>query len=228
MAKFHIGYLILLPWLSLLLVPVVFVGVGVWLAIDQERRLVMFIPVDAQVLSSGVQTELAYDDEGDPYQIYTPVVEYQYEIYEQTHTSQQVTALSMSNQSESWARDIVARYPVGRAVDAYVNPNNPAEAFLLREASFFPYAIVLIAMLFVAVEAVVCWRVFVKKKSRPVTHQRLIAAVAWCWWGVGLAAYAHYFWLSGPVSLAAVAVALLYFSVGMLPGRLYLRQLLSA
>lgn len=229
MAKFHIGYVIFAPWLLLLLVPVVFFGVGVWLAVDQQQRLTMFIPVDAQVLSSEVQAVVEYDNEGDPYDTFSPVVRYEYELYEQTHTSDQLTAMNMPGDpvtgSERWAMATVARYPIGQRVDAYADPNDPTQVFLLREAIFTPYATALVAMLFVAVEAVVVWSVWLKNKSQPSTRRRLTATAAWVWWGVGLVAYAHYFWLSGPLTLGVATIAVLYFSVGVLPGKLYLQDL---
>jgi len=66
---------------------------------------------------------------------YKPIVRYRYEVGGQLYESERVTPLGDSG-SKQWAQGLVARFPVGSRVTAHVDPAEPANAFLVEQASW--------------------------------------------------------------------------------------------
>ena len=124
-----------------------FLGIGVTLAAKEQRRLSTFKPVDATVLSTRVETHS--DSDGSTYE---PVVVYRYRVQDREYTASRVTPLKESR-SGRWARRVTARYRVGANYTAFYDPENPAEAFLLRSRSVIPWAFIgipLVGLLIIA------------------------------------------------------------------------------
>jgi uncharacterized protein DUF3592 len=113
-----------------------FLGIGATMLAKEQRRLSVFRPVPATVLSTRVQEHS--DSDGSTYE---PVVVYRYRVEDREYTASRVTPLKESR-SGRWARRVTARYAVGTEYTAYYDPDNPAEAFLLRSRSFLPWAFV--------------------------------------------------------------------------------------
>ena len=113
-----------------------FLGIGVTMLIKEQRRLLMFEPVTATVLSARVEEHS--DSDGSTYE---PVVVYRYRVADREYTASRVTPLRESR-SGDWARRVTSRYAIGGDYTAFYDPEDPAEAFLLRSRSFLPWAFV--------------------------------------------------------------------------------------
>ena len=123
-----------------------FLGIGVTMLAKEQRRLSVFQPVTATVLSTRVQQHR--DSDGNTYE---PVVVYRYRVADRLYTASRVTPLRESR-SGSWARRVTRRYAVGGNYTAFYDPENPAEAFLLRSRSVIPWAFIgipLVGLLFI-------------------------------------------------------------------------------
>ena len=109
--------------------------------VKEHRRLTGYEPVPATVLSTRVAEHS--DSDGSTYE---PVVVYRYRVNDREYTASRVTPLEESR-SGRWARRITARYHVGTDYTAYYDPENPAEAFLMRSRSVIPWAFLVIPLL---------------------------------------------------------------------------------
>jgi len=118
-----------------------FLAIGETMIAKEQRRLSVFRPVSATVLSTRVEEHS--DSDGSTYE---PVVVYRYRVNEREYTASRVTPLKESR-SGGWARRVTSRYQVGGEYTAYYDPENPAEAFLVRSRS-------LVAWMFVAIPLV--------------------------------------------------------------------------
>jgi hypothetical protein len=117
-----------------------FLGLGVTMLAKEQRRLAVFLPVTATVLSSRVDEHS--DSDGSTYE---PVVVYRYRVNDREYTASRVTPLAESR-SGRWASRVTARYQVGSTYTAFYDPENPSEAFLLRTRSVIPWAFVAIPL----------------------------------------------------------------------------------
>jgi hypothetical protein len=72
------------------------------------------------------------DDSGDSRtrRLYRPVIEFAYSVDGMEYRSRQRQLGAQTGGSESWARTVTAKYPVGRAVEVLYDPANPATAAL--------------------------------------------------------------------------------------------------
>jgi len=113
-----------------------FLGIGVTFLAKEQRRLSVFRPVTATVLSTRVDEHS--DSDGSTYE---PVVVYRYRVQDREFTASRVTPLKESRGSR-WAHNVTARYQIGGNYTAFYDPENPAEAFLLRTRSVLPWAFV--------------------------------------------------------------------------------------
>ena len=126
----------------------VFLAIGTGMLAKEQRRLSVFQPVEATVLSTRVDEHS--DSDGSTYE---PVVVYRYRVGERSYTASRVTPLKESR-SGSWASHVAGRYQVGSTYTAYYDPENPAEAYLLRSRSVIPWAFVafsVVGLAFIAV-----------------------------------------------------------------------------
>jgi hypothetical protein len=126
----------------------VFLAVGTTMLAKEQRRLSVFQPVEATVLSTRVEEHS--DSDGSTYE---PVVVYRYRVRDREYTASRVTPLKQSR-SGGWARRVIGRYQVGSSYTAFYDPENPAEAFLMRSRSVLPWAFIAfagVALAFVAV-----------------------------------------------------------------------------
>ncbi len=216
-------------------VPLVFMGVGTYMARSQHHKITTYHPVQAAVLSTRVEVHTSRDSEGRTSRSYKPVIEYRYEVNGQSYTSDEVTPLDESAGSK-WAHEIINRYKAGQTYEAYYNPDHPSEAFLVRQYSFFPYMFILFPMLFLATGSGIMigmgasqrrppepvarpgGRFEIKPTSRIADRRRaaLIAAVAWH--GVGVLACGHYFAAAEPpYGALPIIIAVIYEAIGCVP-----------
>ena len=75
---------------------------------------------------------------------YAPQVTFTYEYAGVPHQSERVFIVPTNGQ-RSWANEVLREYPDGAAVVAWVDPNAPDEAFLVRRWGLSPYAMMLAA-----------------------------------------------------------------------------------
>ena len=126
----------------LLLFGLVFGGVGGFMAWKQQRMIATFLPTDADILETHVETK----QDGDDSPTFLPVATFRYTVNGQAYTGKKVFPTEVSAGS-AWARGIINRIQVLDAaaardkshVPAYYNPRAPAESFLLAEYTCFPY-----------------------------------------------------------------------------------------
>jgi len=125
----------------------VFLVFGATMLAKEQRRLSVFQPVEATVLSTRVEEHS--DSDGSTYE---PVVVYRYRVNDREYTASRVTPLKESR-SGRWARRVIGRYQVGSSYTAFYDPDDPAEAYLMRSRSVIPWAFVafsLVGMAFIA------------------------------------------------------------------------------
>jgi len=104
----------------------------------QARMLDTFEPVRAEVADGHVERRTSGGSRSRTTR-YHPVIRYRYEVEGAIHTSTRVTPLPKGG-SESWARSILEEHPEGARVTAFVDPDDPADSYLVVRSSFRPYA----------------------------------------------------------------------------------------
>jgi len=127
-----------------------FLGFGVHAVWREQRSLMTFRPVTAEV--SETRVESRSDSEGSSY---APVVTYRYVVDGRTYVSSRTTPLNESGGAR-WARRITSRFEPGAHYTAYYDPDEPANAFLVRDRSAAPWAFVgipLVPVLLIAAAA---------------------------------------------------------------------------
>lgn len=105
--------------------------------------------VEAQCLVQASRVEESSDSDGSTYK---PVIEYTYTFGGDEYRSSRYQFLEVSSSGYEGKAEIVARYQPGTRVVCYVNPDNPAEAVLVRDLSWV-YLLGLLPLIFVAVGA---------------------------------------------------------------------------
>lgn len=113
-----------------------FLGVGVTMVAKEQRRLSVFQPVTATVMSTRVEEHSSSNGS-----TYEPVVAYRYEVNGREYVASGVTPLTESR-SGRWAYRVSAHYQAANNYTAFYDPANPAEAFLMRSRSIIPWAFI--------------------------------------------------------------------------------------
>jgi hypothetical protein len=125
----------------------VFLAIGARMLAKEQHRLSVFRPVQATVLSTRVDEHS--DSDGSTYE---PVVVYRYRVDDRSYTASRVTPLRESR-SGSWASRVAGGYQVGNTYTAFYDPENPADAYLLRSRSVIPWAFVAFSVVGLAIIA---------------------------------------------------------------------------
>ncbi len=223
--------------LGFTLFPLIFMGIGVGIAWHQHRMISTYRPVQVTVLSKEIKTHPSSSDGGPTY---SPVIQYHYKVGETSYTCGQVTPLNESG-GYAWASRLNARFEIGDSYEAYYNPQNPAEAFLVREYTFFPYVFILFPMFFwVAAFVIYTQSKGWLAKARPPSPAEggwylvpPIGRIAGCrraamlliglWAVVGVLAIGHYFRMAEPpYGKFATIASLIYVLVGLVPLSLFI------
>jgi hypothetical protein len=120
----------------------IFVAAGLGVFGAQVYRFATWQPVTARVLTTDIKTV-----RGDKGSSYAPVVTYQYSFKGAQYASDGVLPITLSA-SHRWAENLRDRFRPGDIVTAYVNPNRPSKAYLVRKISLLPllFVVVPIAM----------------------------------------------------------------------------------
>jgi hypothetical protein len=111
---------------------VLFVGSGIFLtwwaqaSMAEGRASKKWPSTQGRVISSKVHT---YDNDGTT--MYRPEVAYSYAVNGATYTSDRITMTHVATNRSGYARDMVARFPAGAAVQVRYDPTDPAKAVLV-------------------------------------------------------------------------------------------------
>jgi hypothetical protein len=187
---------------------------SVGFAWHQHRKVVTSQPVEAVVVSSGVEEQV--NDEGGT--MYRPSVVYRYDVGGRSYTSSEIFPLTAwASERRETAERFVRPFAVEQSVEAYYNPEEPSRAFLLKRYSFLPYLFILVSAPLTVLFAARCLRDRVQWLSAQ-SQQCKALTVAAVWHGVGIAACGHYFGVSvRPYEMFPVVVAAIYEGLGLIP-----------
>lgn len=191
----------------------VFALVSVCFAWHQHHKVTTFRPVDAVVTSSGFKQEA--DSEGG--QTYSPSVVYTYEVSGRSYTSQEVFPIGESFSSRETAARFSDPYGAGQVVQAYYDPKDPSQSFLLKRYCFIPYLFILASAPAAVVVVALCfWDRVALLSRQPAERKALMVAAVWH--GVGIAVCGQYFAASvRPYETFPIAVAAIYEGLGVIP-----------
>ncbi len=209
------------------ILPLIFMGIGGHLAWSQQKKITTYQPVEARILSTDIERH-----RGSKSTTYKPVADYTYQVAGHEYRGHDITPIHLSS-GYSWAQSIVSRYRPGQATTAYYNPHDPAEVFLLKQYSFFPYIFILFPMLFLAIAMAVLFSGGASTKAppepslqsdgwyalQPTTHiadrQRAALWITVGWLGVGMLACGHYFLAARPnYEMLGIVASSIYGGLG--------------
>lgn len=228
-------------WIYIILVPLLTFGsgyaiieAGITDILKQHHKITTYKPVEAEVISSEVRKSF-YKRDGNKLAGYKPFVEFKYRVGDKEYVSSEVTTIRKSGWY-NWAKRIAQRYKKEATVLAYYNPEEPSQAFLLKEYCFRPYANCLIFMPFLAVGiwmGIWMWTEWFKKRE-PVPQadgwfeflpevsnkDKLmgLTLVTALWHVVGLLSCGHYFAVAGgSYGTAPIIITTIYEVAGCIP-----------
>ncbi|QGX39681.1 DUF3592 domain-containing protein [Permianibacter aggregans] len=122
-----------------------------WSHQQQSDASSNFVPVAAKILGSKInQTNTRVSGTTSSSRVYTLQVSYQYQVDDKTFTSQRFNYLGSGYDCEEAAQQVLAEYPVGAVHTAYYNPDNPADAVLIKSMPSTP-GYIIVPTLFVLV-----------------------------------------------------------------------------
>lgn len=128
---------------GLSLAALVGIGYGTWGVYQQHRRITTSQPVAATVLGQRVGRQVVKGIVQ-----FAPVVEYEYEVAGKKYRSDK-TMPSENFGPQRWADAVLKTFPVGKKIQAFVDPRDPAESFLIPKYGPEPYLVVLLGVVFV-------------------------------------------------------------------------------
>jgi hypothetical protein len=141
------------PGAGLLLFVGVFFGVGALLfdfvilqqlyrGLDADWR---YQAIRAVITESEVQADSSGSGSG---QSYRPRVRYRYEVQGESITGETVSYVEWGSGDYGAAQALVEQYPVGREVDAFVDPEDPTQSVLVPGIHRFPFLVILFLLPF--------------------------------------------------------------------------------
>lgn len=135
--------------LMLVLLGAAMVAVGTWRLLGQHDANRRYVPVQARVASAEIVEDRIPTKQGVRLQ-YRPVIVYEYTVGGALHRGNRLLPVQTSHDRAD-AEAILARYPPGSVVTAFIDPSNPAQSILMRQVSFAPYGLTMFGPLFVSV-----------------------------------------------------------------------------
>jgi hypothetical protein len=167
---------------------------------------------------------------------YSPAVTYEYDVDGTHYTSNNVLIEESSTSDYSRAQDIVNKYRAGQTCEAFYNPQNPQDAFLVRARTFIPYGMILFPMVLLTVGLAVVLEAFgflgasdpanvrepdgwirVCPNTSMASRRRGTLILSTWWYGVGALTLGHYFSVAGADTITAAYVAgAVYATLGLL------------
>jgi hypothetical protein len=210
----------------ILLIAGLFLGFGVYTAMQQQQMLRTYKAVSATINQNDTRPSKLGG--------YEPDVQFTYTVSGKIYESSQAAPLRISG-SRSWADSITRRIQSSESV-AYCNPHDPAQAFLLPIGRFRPYGLILtgMALLAVSILPIRTGGIFARQPAASTGGQfdwfnlspgnsytnRALgwSAAAIMWYLLGIAVIGHYY-LGTPPSheLKALITAIIYALAGLWP-----------
>jgi hypothetical protein len=117
---------------------------GTALGVRQHRRLTAHVPVRAVVVESRVVETVDRSSVNRVTRSSRPVVRLVYRVDGTDHETTDATPLMQAGDAQ-FAETIVASHPVGLATTVWVDPDDPTDAYLLRQVTSAPYVLVLLS-----------------------------------------------------------------------------------
>lgn len=103
------------------------------------------------VVESTIKEHSSYDtDDHTQRTTFSPYVKYTYTVMGTAYESHKLAFGAAQSGSYKFAQDLIAAYPAGATVAVYYDPNNPAEAVLMRKSGSSKVMLIL-GIVFVAV-----------------------------------------------------------------------------
>ena len=100
---------------------------------------------NGRILMSDVSSHRSLNSSGTHTTIYEPKIQYEYTADGQRYQSDQLSYSMVGGTSvESWAENIVDKYPQGSSVQVYYNPSKPSEAVIEHSSGGLGSVLVLI------------------------------------------------------------------------------------
>ena len=196
-------------------------GFGIHLVLEQQQRLSSFsVRTTAIVLGKQLEEHERRTTRADDNRYsYEPIVKFRFEVQGQQFTGDSVfpdTFRVGGNLGYSAVRAALERFQTGEETTAYFNPENPAEACLIRRPSFFTYLVVLLPIVVASGLVGFLWRS--PQPGNDEFKQRKARWIAAVWHIVGLGSGGHYFYLAGAdYGGAALVVFGIYTQLGLIP-----------
>ena len=126
-------------WIPTLILSVfVLAGTGsliyAWIAYQRGQQSLAWPSVAGSVTASSVtaSTSSSSNSDSTPTTTYYPAVTYDYSVSGQVLSSTRIGVGGATSRSEQAAAAIAAQYPIGKKVDVWYDPANPAYAVLVR------------------------------------------------------------------------------------------------
>lgn len=191
--------LILIVWILIFTVPAILGGTLVRV---QRERIASYRPVSATILGQEIEerTKRSFrDDRVRRVRTYRPVVRYRYEVAGEDYTADEVYPITVGLGgfgAKGVMQRIAEEFQRGEKVTAYVDPADPSRAFLLREASFLPYASLLGSV--GVILASIGFAAHSIRRAKPKIKERVIIAILVFWIAFGVLTGAHYFFIDAP------------------------------
>jgi hypothetical protein len=156
-------------WGCLAMFLSIFVAIGLGLFSLEVYRVLSWVPVSANVISSDVGTV-----SGSKGNTYKPVVVYNYRYQGNPFQASAVTPISISA-GQKWAQGIADRFQPGQTTTAYVNPSQPNNAFLVRNVSYMPLIFVVFPIFF---GLLFSWIVRAQRNQVELAQKHLVPVVS--------------------------------------------------
>jgi Protein of unknown function (DUF3592) len=146
----------------------IFIAIGLGIFSLQLYRMATYVPVGANVVSSGVR-----EVPGNRGKSYAPDILYSYMWEGKMYSSRQVNPVQISA-GRDWAGSTAQQYPAGAYVRAYVSPSQPSKSYLVQEASLMPLVFVFFPL---AIGLLFVWIIRTQRAQVAYAEKHLVPVV---------------------------------------------------
>jgi hypothetical protein len=191
-----------------------------WLeAFSQQAKNATYVPAPGEVVSAMLNRKnVTISKNGKKQTGFEPDVLYRFTVGEKTYESRRFAAAE-DRGDEAWAKELMLPYPPGRFITVYHDPAKPAEAFLVRRWSFYPYMGILMSMIHFTIGLAVVLGVGLKVPGR-----RVLGSLTLAWWAAGAPGVAHYFATADrPFPTGPIVACSLYLGFGAVLALIWFR-----
>lgn len=204
-----------------------------WELYDQHAKISSFQPVEATIVSAEIKIETGTGKQANTL-YYWPDIEYEYEVDAQLYRCERVYPADFS-MSEKRAERIVEMNRPGQRATAYYDPDDPQEAFLIRQYRYTPALMAQIGLVLIMVLLYgVLWRKvpgsrppeplavgdgwyqLSAKEGKLSEKRRRWGILTLVWLGVWCATSGHYLWFAARPYGTLVIVSSIVFGLAAL------------